>query len=608
MSGPFASQSQSINNSPSSKLAKLNPKPIGFNFYSMLYEDLKNIANSVTNRASQLAYIKSAGANMVRVMVPCSSTSELLTLVHNTATMPLTMSDGNLRPEYVAALDLMFSDANAYGIKLHISDFWDQDLIPDAQGESRITGYVSTTTKTAVYMRSAAQWFFNRYKDHPAFGVYSIGNEYVTDESGAAGPTNAQLGAFFTFLADSCKDLSQNQLFTADITPSPIAVTNTRETVGAAIDRYNILFAGLDAYCFHFYSELHNYIGRTSYDNAQFANSTTTTVGYEGMTSLIASYKAAADAAGKPFIVGEFGVNTGNELDTASVKKNRTFKAVADSAVYGMVWNVQDSVIAGSSGQSTWFIQPGTDRGNTFLALAQQYNKGTARNPKQRTAAITGLRQKLAPQVYMSTTRTAGALITATSTAAHQATNLAILGWFRIDAALNAFEALAKFVDASGFNGFNIVGNATAGVGDFYFEFRGAAGGAGSTSGNLPAVVDLTWHHYACSYEVLEGGTAITIWRDGIYWQTKVTSAALTAMAVGTNMRLMGNTSGAPFSMQDFCLATSITSEDVWAHMRGEILPQSLMHVRALPNKTILDLSINRTALTVGAGVTVTLN
>ena len=116
------------------RLALLGAKPVGFNYYSLIYEAVLSIANHLTNRATQLAYIKATGANIIRVALPCFSSAEYLTRVHSTATMPLTMEDSNLRASYISALDSAFNDVAALGMKLHISDFWGQAFLPVALG------------------------------------------------------------------------------------------------------------------------------------------------------------------------------------------------------------------------------------------------------------------------------------------------------------------------------------------------------------------------------------------------------------------------------------------------------------------------------------------
>lgn len=138
-----------------------------------------------------------------------------------------------------------------------------------------------------------------------------------------------------------------------------------------------------------------------------------------------------------------------------------------------------------------------------------------------------------------------------------------------------------------------------------YGEFRAAAGGAGNTSGALADLVVGEWNHLAFTWEALNGSTAITVWVNGLFWKTLSTAGTLGAIPASTVLEILGSTSGTPISMQDVTMCQSMSAEDVWAHMRGEVLPHSLMHVRALANGTVVDLGVSKLAVTVGGGVTV---
>lgn len=588
---------------PRSRIEALGAKPIGFNYYSLVYEALLGIANNAANRVTQLAYIKSTGANMIRIALPCFSAAEYLSRVHSTGSMPATMSDDNLRPTYISALDAAFDQVAALGMKLHISDFWGQSVLPTALGETVATGYSSTSTLTAVYMKSASEWLVRRYGKHPAFGVYSIGNEWVTDAAGVTAPTPTQLGAIFSMISDAVHAVNQSTPVTADISGAGSNVLKTRLTPEQHAVDLAILFAKLDAVCMHLYNENFNYVGRIVADNASFPNTNATTLGYEGAASIVEAYASIAEAMDKPFILGEFGVSTANESDANSYKKRKFMRAVLPFCSYAMWWNVQDSVVASTSGQATWFIQPGTTRGNTFLALAVEANNS---KPLRRKLAggTKSLRESIRPIVCMTAPRSAGAVVSVTSTSAQSVTNMAVACWLRLNASLTAFEPVIDLRGASNFNGFVLLGDSVAAT-SVYGEFRAAAGGAGNTSGAIADLVVGEWNHLALSWEALNGSTAITVWVNGLFWKTLSTSGVLGAIPATTVLEILGGTSGAPVSMQDVTMCQSMSAEDVWAHMRGDVLPHALLHVRALPNGSIVDLGVSKLAVTVGGGVTV---
>ena len=591
--------------SPQTKLTNLAPKPIGFNYYSLVYEILlSTITATATTRNAQLAYIQATGANMVRIALPCFSTAEYLTLVHSTTSMPTTMTTANLRASYIAALDTAFDAAASYGLKLHICDSWGQSFLPIALGETLAAGYDSTTTKTAIYMKSAAQWLFENYANHPAFGVYSIGNEYATDAAGTTGPTPAQLGAFFTFIADAAREIDPSKIITADLMPPAASLLSTKTTPDSTAATFSTLYEGLDAWCVHFYSDSFNFVGRAVAEaSGNFPNTNATTLGYEGAPALLEAYRAMADAQGKPFIVGEFGVSTSNEADATSTKKARFLRAVSAYADYAMWWNVQDATLAASAGQSTWFITPATTRGTTFSDLTTSANK-TKPDRTRKAGGVVSLRKQLQPTQSMTSTRSVGAICSVTTTAAQGATNYGVGFWLKLNATLNAFEFFADFRDGGNTAGFALVGDSGAGTG-IYAEFRGASGNAGNTSSEFPTLVVGEWNHFWINWEACNASTVITMWLNGLYWEQKVTSSALAAIPNTTVCEFLGQTSGAPISMQDLAICANASPEEIWRHMRGEVLPQSLLHVRALPNGSIVDLGVSKLTVTVGSGVTV---
>ena len=587
---------------PQSKLQLLAPKPMGFNYYSLVYEILQSVANIATNRPLQLAYIRDAGGNMVRIGLPCFSSAQYLSLVHSTVSMPTTVSDSNLRSTYIAALDTAFDAAASYGLKLHISDSWNQSYLPIALGETLATGYINTTTKTAVYMKSAAEWLFRRYANHAAFGVYSIGNEWQTDDTGTTKPTPAQLGAFFTFIASACRVIDPSKIVTADLVPPGQVATKSRILPEVAAVRYGLLYAGLDAWCLHFFSDDYDYVGRNENETAAYPNAYTNTLGFEGMMSLVECYSAMASAQGKPLLCGELGVSTSHEADGTFTKKRRVMKAASTFCEYSLWWNVQDSVQAVPP-QDVWFIAPSTTRGDTFTALALEANN--SRMPKLRIAGGTkALRAQIRPSTCMTSTRTAGAICSVPAVAFQSATNYALLFWVRLNSTLNSYEAFVDFRGASNFNGLVALGDSTAAT-NYYVEFRAAAGGAGNNAAQLPDPALGDWHHVAVMYGPVIGANTITTWLNGLYWKTLAATGTLGAIPNPTTIEFLGSTSGAPVSMQDIALCPYVSAEDVYAHMRGEYLRQSLLHIRALPNGTIVDIGPSALAVTVGAGVTV---
>lgn len=589
------------------KLEVLAARPIGFNYYSLVYEILINSSTGIASRSTVLDYIVSCGANIVRFALPVFSSAQYLSLVHSTTSMPSTMTDSNLRSTYVAAIDAAMDALAARGLKAHVCDGWGQDYLPGALGETRAQAYGSLTSATTLYSIGAAKWFFNRYRSHAAFGVYSLGNEYVTDPAGVTGPTDAQMGAWFTAVANAARTLDKTKIITHDSLYLAAANSATRTTLDQYATTLRTWFAGLDAYCIHIYGNGFNYIGAQVLEDAAFPNSSSTDLGWEGAPALLEALRAIADADKKPLLIGEFGIPTDEEADAANDKKARCMRPMVQFAEYSLIWNVQDSTLANTiPNQVKWYIAPSTTRATTFQALASAMNAAKPM-PIRLAGGTKGLRTQLQPRYAFKGTRVSDATVKFTSSAAHASSNgYATLFWLRLDAPLNSNEFIIG-LNGANTSGIAIVANAVANAQGFYYETRSAGGSVGNTPNMTPDVVLGEWNHFAFTSEGVNGGAAIRIYLNGLYFRTIPASAAPTSIIAAVNMFIGGGNSnfGIPASYQDICLAPSISPQDVWDHMQGRVLPQALLHVRARPNRSAVDLSKNAAAITFGAGVSI---
>lgn len=120
------------------------------------------------------------------------------------------------------------------------------------------------------------------------------------------------------------------------------------------------------------------------------------------------------------------------------------------------------------------------------------------------------------------------------------------------------------------------------------------------------------FNYYSLIYERLLGNTnainrqpAIQIWLNGIYWQTKTANSLPDSIPNGTTIRLFGETNGSPVEMQDFALLPFANNFDIWRHMNGEVLPNSMFHIRTNDYGVIHDASSNKYPVTVASGITI---
>jgi len=602
---------------------KFGVKPIGFNYYSLVTEIIYGVSNLATIRPANLNYIRATGANLVRVAFSGFSAADYTTRIHTNGTVPDSVTPANLKPSFVAACDTAMDALAAYGLKAHANIVWGQTTLPGVFSEAVTVAYGSTASKTFGYTKSFAEWFVNRYRNHAAFCFMSIGNEYVTDNAGVTNPTPAQLGTWFAGIARAIKAVKPDCLVTADVSSPPVSLSRTKETLEQAVARFRTLYAGLDAYSIHIYNDDYSFTGHQAAEAISVAqNIYYSPLGYEGVESLMQAYSDMAAADGKPLIVGEFGINEGNEIsDPANTtwvnirKKWRLFSAVAPYADCSLVWNVQDTVQAGTAGnQNIWCIDPAssTNRPTDFSLIASAFNVGRV-SKRGVGGGLSGRKRQQAPAVALRMDgRTAGQHLRFTTTSAHASSSgYSIAFWVRLDALLNNAETMMDFRGAGNVSGFILLALLVSNAKSFYIDGRYASGSAGNTNNTLPDFELKDWNHicYNTVTKVINGTTVyyIEIWLNGVYWQSVNATAGLAAIPNGTVVYPFGNSAnGVPMRMQDIALFPSgLLPNEIWAHMRGETNARALTHIRAFEDGTFSDISKNAVALT-SSQVTVT--
>lgn len=595
-------------------------RPVGFNYYSLMSEIIYGVGNLATIRPANLDYIRSTGANLVRVQFGVYDGPSLLTRVHNTAAMPDEVLDSNLRPSFISACNLAMDSLSQYGLYCHANILWGQNTVSGMFSETQ-SASVLPGSKTREYSISFCKWFVDRYKNHPALAYLSIGNEYVTDETATAAPTQVQLSEFFGALSQAAKEISPKILVTADISSPPINLTRTKPTIEQTIDKFRVLYSGLDFYCLHLYNELYSFTGHTAGEAVGVANNAVySPLGYEGFESLMQAYADMAKADNKILIIGEFGINEDNESSDPgnthydTKKKRRLFKSVIPYATVSLVWNVQDTAQAATAGdQNIWCIDPAITTNNRkadILTIAKAYNYGKQTgsnvgggNPSRKY----GISPKFSIRIP---NRTAGYNVRMTSTAAHSSSSgYSLAVWIKLGALLNNGETLMDLRGAGNLSGFIFLAILQANAKSFYMDGRYASGSAGNTLNTLPDFEIGDWNHIVINtVSRTINAVAVSyaeIWLNGIYWQTVNMTAGIATIPVGTTLYVMGNpANGAPVRMQDISVFPSaLSNAEVWAHMAGEISQREIIHIRAQPDGVIQDVSKNAIALTITGAV-----
>lgn len=608
----IVSPNTSSEQSAEDKLKVLQLKPFGFNYYSLIMEVLWGQSGQ---RSSNLNYIASTGANLVRIALGGFSASDYITKVHNSGSMPRLVSDSNLNPTYVAACDSAMDALSSRGLKAIVCGPWSQDAIPTAFGLSNASEYASTSSSTSLYVKSFVQWWATRYKKHPAYAIHSIFNEPVVDESGVSNPTSSQLGTWLSFVASSARLIKSDLLVTTDLTSPATNLLNTREGIEEVVARYRVIFSGLDVYNLHIYGDAYGWVGHNSTDYGLMPNIYYSNAGYEGASALAQAYVDMARADGKPLIFGEFGVSTSNEADDPlgenaafvnNRKKWRLSKALVPRADVSLVWNVQQ-VTGSPSNQDTWLIDPVArpTRASQFAAIASAFNNS---KPTYTPAgcALSARRALVRPTVSMRcNNRSSGYNIKLTTTSGYSSSvGYSVAFWMNLSTTLNNAEIIFDLRGTGNVSGLVGLANLVSGARGFYTDGRYASGSSGATYSALPDLNIGEWNHFAIMHNsIVINGTTIyrsEIWINGLYWLTVSAPAAPGSIPSGVVVYPFGNSSnGVPLRMQDFSLFKTMTAEDVWGHIRGDIHPQALIHIRAFDNGDILDMSKNSASLTI---------
>lgn len=582
----------------------LQANPIGFNSYELLYS---YILNGTYSYSTMLTYFNQCNVNLVRIAYPVFSAAEYAANVFASGTPTGEFTDADFRPTFLSRNDEVFDAAAASGVKLLVCLFFSAQAIATLCSETLV---VALKTNSASYslMQRFTRWFGKRYGQHPAVGAYSFFNEQPYDTAGITNPTPSDLGAVNAGLVEIMRQYS-NAVATTDYVFLTLNDTPGRPTFTSELANFRTVCAGVDAIGVHIYGHAPSgvgmsYVGMIGTSTAAFGPTTANTLGYEGMESVLSGLRSVADAMGVPLWITECGVPTDVELAANSVRRTKVLTLCQQHADVSLVWNAAN-VAAPQPNQVVWQIQPDTTLGNTYKTLISSLN--TSRVPKSPVvgAATNSLRLRRQPRYCMSSTRTAGATVRATSISTMTSSTQAFLAWVRRDATLNNFEFLFDARGTGNLSGIGFLAGAVASTDAEYADFRGASGGAGNTSGRLPRLASSEWHHIALIHRTINSQSGIELWLDGMFYGAGINSGgAYVGIPTATTLYALGGAStGAPISMQDVTLAHYATPEDIWSHMAGNVLPQSYLHLRA-DSTTVLDMSRSNLIVTVGSGVT----
>ena len=346
-------------------------RELGVNAFSLIWDLASGLLPN--NYKSVLDQCADMNVRVVRLsMTPPASAADFLSLLHGgTIKIPVKWSDFN--PTWTAAIDTVMDYAASKGIYIVASLIWGPKYVSDAFGEVLATAFATANSKTRSYIRALTRLFVTRYKDHPAMGAWSHGNEW---------PLRGEYSVVYT---DTRKVLTETAAIMKMIDPARAILscnldviydgTLTRPSFSTQVA---LAIANnpdpIDCVDFHAYSDR----AWISENPANTLNSLTIGA-YDYAEEWISRFIAEAKSVGKAFTLTEVGIlgranagdSTGQELYGNTTKFASLLEKLYQSGIQlALLWNLGNTSI---SPQSQWDFVKGTVRGDAYQPLIKQY-------------------------------------------------------------------------------------------------------------------------------------------------------------------------------------------------------------------------------------------
>lgn len=561
---------------------------LGWNAFDLLSARLRGGSHAAIS--DKLDYVVSCGANITRIMYPEYSAQRMLNTVYSGFPSD-TVSDASFRPGFLAALDEVITSATARGIKLWITIAWYQNALPDIFAETLVEAYGSVSSATVKHLAAHAAWLADRYRSSGAVIAYGIGNEWLASDDDPDLPTVAQLADVYGYIASAIRAADSDAIVSAHVMGPTSGVSAVRESPSQYSDRVRRLSRDMDAWCVHLYPD-NGFVGRTN-SMGQIGAATGNTSGFESLESLLLMLRSGANSDGKLLVLGEYSVRHDEESDGSTAKRTLAVSVASHSTDLALAWNVQDAAAAVAGGQSNAYIDPTSVRGAQWRALLLRYQRPVTPSP------IISACGPLAGFKTAASSSGSVAFVADASMAGHA--GICMMMWVLFESTQAPYSVLANFVSDDGLSGAKLLIAPTP-ESSIYADFRGAGGSVGNSAGALPSLGPGTWHHVAImAQQDAALGMIQDIYMDGILWRSKLGGGVVVSPAAGTRCAV-GSTGGAVASFAEFAVMSIAGPSDVLLHMRGAVVPQSLVHMRAVGG-TVIDVSRHGRPLDIGAGV-----
>ena len=531
-------------------------RELGLNAFSLLTTQLDT--PSSTEFRTIIDGAVGMGVRIIRfAMTPLSGAAIVSQMHGGTLKVPTVWAD--LSQTYRDALQMVFDYAASKGVFLIPTIVWTKSAVADAFSETPATAVVSATSKARSWMRAFVRLVVAQYKDHAALGCWQPINEPILVSGSYL--TRTQAREIMTDMAWCVRQIDPSHAILSSNLSFIYDGLTTRNSLDAEVAATVLDNPDpTDTIDVHVYSDR----AWISVDPANTLDSLTNApfgYAYEWLTRMV----EAGRAAGKPFVMSEFGVKgriggVGQEtLGTTSVLAVILDAVQRSGCQLALIWNYRNSVVAG---QDVWDISESTARGNAYIPLLTQYVASIrAQWPQERGASLfqanpAGFPKPIAAATF-SGAGTSNAIYA--GDAAFAGTTGTVLCWVRKNTTPTAFARVVGAQNSAGDDGWNLLYDGSGA--ELGLSLRKSAGGAGearNTYGKLPSVPNNEWAMHGFTWNATD---RIDCYLNGMWFDKVTTAYDYAGKVAGVGFRVGTshvNANGATVSVANLCIVNRI--------------------------------------------------
>lgn len=547
---------------------KFNVGTVGFNAYDLIDYQLGKSADGRNDDV--FAYLAECKSKYMRVIYPAYSFTNIRTKVFAGNIPNREYLDSDFTGDFLFLSDALFAQADENDIRLYLCIFWESDTICALFSET-LAAFTNPESKTYAHMVRFTRWVCYRYRGLRAFSVVSFFNEPKITEFYPASPNSAaDLGRTLSHLSSVAHSCDPHVITTCDALMHPtVAASSEQVSVDRMLDAYANLFSGLDAWCFHLYSE-RNFTGKNA--ALGFPADPTKSWGLEYAEPIVGAIANAARSDGKLVFIGETGVSSALEDDTSTRKRKRCIEIGASIADLTLIWNIQNPSRAVGP-QLLWYIDPspGGLRRDLLKSIVLPINS-ICRNRNIAEYGLGSFSQAVAPSCCFTTiSGNASSHMTVPLPAIQYGNqrSFSVCFWVRINTLAVGFSTIMKI--GPGLS----IGISPVGLNYLQIDIP-----TGSWT-CMPKIPIGRFFHFSVIYRVIDGQVHYDTLINGVFVGSKKQASPNVIAASQTAEITQGGTAAGSLSFQDVTIIPRpLDVSGILDSARGVIHPDALMHIK----------------------------